>query len=670
MTMALCMMIAYGCGALLALGFRGRIARWVAAAGAGAGGLGGIAAAVSVILSGRSVSWSLAGSDPMPALSFCLDPLGAFFLLLIGIVALPAAIYAIGYGDHGQPATSNRMPACLFNLFLLSMSLVVMASGVFTFLVFWEGMSLTSYFLVISEDQEAETLSAGAWYAGMAHAGFGLIAIALLLMVTHAPGMLFEEIRGAALGPGLKNAVFILSLLGFGSKAGLIPLHVWLPKAHPAAPSPVSALMSGVMVKLGIYGIIRVSLDLLGGGPSWWGALVLTVGAVSALIGVLYALMGRDLKRLLAYSTVENVGLIAMGVGLALIFRSYGFATLANLSLVAALFHALNHSAFKGLLFLGAGSVLHATGSRNMEKMGGLIHRMPVTAACFLVGSAAISGLPPLNGFASEWMLFQSLLAGVRIPHTLVAAIMAIAVGVLALTAGLAAACFVKAFGISFLAMPRSQAATECREVPRTMQLGMGFLAALCVLIGILPSLVVPLLARAVSGLPGVDAPSAKFSLGLLMAVPGQSPRISPTWLAVLLLMVVGGIPIVFRMLRVNLKLRSGETWGCGRVTQTARMEYTSTAFAEPLRRVFGALYRPTQDVTIDFHPDSKYFVQSILYRSAVRTWFEEYLYQPLGRWVQWIGSSGRWIQTGSVHRYIGYIFLALLVFLLMARWF
>ncbi len=467
---------------------RGRLSRSLAAIGAVAGGLCGVAAGLQVILRQYIFSFAWPAAEPYLRLTFCLDPLGAFFLLLIGISTIPVAVYGIGYTCHREDARPARFLGCMLNLFFLSMSLLVLASSVLTFLVFWEAMSLASYFLVISEKQDVETLSAGNWYAGMAHAGFVLIALALLLASASTPGMLFSEIRDTVLTPGLRNLIFCLALLGFGSKAGLVPLHVWLPKAHPAAPSHISAMMSGVMVKLGVYGIVRVSLDLLGGGPSWWGGLVLALGAASALLGVLYALMEHDLKRLLAYHTVENVGLISMGIGLALIFRSYGLAALAAFALVAALFHTLNHGTFKGLLFLGAGSVLHATGTRNMEEMGGLIRRMPVTSACFLVGAAAISGLPPLNGFASEWMLFQSLLAGVRIPHSFVAAMMAIGVGILALTAGLAAACFVKAFGISFLALPRSREAEDAHEVSGSMRFGMLFLAAACILIGVLPS--------------------------------------------------------------------------------------------------------------------------------------------------------------------------------------
>jgi hydrogenase-4 component B len=666
MTISMMMILGYLAGALSALLLRGRLSRWCIAAGTLTGAVAGIVVALQGMISQAAAEFMVPAAEPLLRMTFTLDPLGAFFLLLIGVAAIASAVYGIGYTADAQ---SPRLLGFMLNLFLLSMSLVVMASNVLAFLVFWEGMSLASYFLVISESQSPETLSAGVWYAGMAHAGFASIALALLLAAGGTPGMLFAEIRPAILSPALKNLVFVLALLGFGSKAGLVPLHVWLPKAHPAAPSHISALMSGVMVKLGIYGILRVSLDLLGGGPAWWGGLILMLGAGSALLGVLYALMEHDLKRLLAYHTVENVGLIAMGVGLALIFRSHGLAEVAALALVAALFHTLNHGIFKGLLFMGAGAVLHATGTRNMEEMGGLIRHMPVTSVCFLIGAAAISGLPPLNGFASEWMLFQSLMAGTNIPQSLFAALMAVGVGILALTAGLAAACFVKAFGISFLAIPRSHKAENAHEVPGTMRTGMLFLAAACVLLGVLANWTAIFIARATAGIPGIAAGGVRFSLGALMTVPGQSSRVSPILMALLLLVAAGLVPIAFRLFRVNPKLRFADSWGCGRVNQSPRMEYTGTAFAEPLRRIFSALYRPTKDVTIDFHPESKYFVQSIQYRSEVRSWFEELLYEPLSRGVERLGDAGRRIQSGSIHLYIGYIFLALLTLLLLSRW-
>jgi hydrogenase-4 component B len=559
----------------------------------------------------------------------------------------------------------------MLSLFLLAMSLVTLAASVLAFLMLWEVMSLASYFLVVGEGGSEENLAAGRWYAGMAHGGFVLIAAALLLAGLHTSGLRFDEIRSAsaALGGGTRNVIFLLALGGFGSKAGLVPLHVWLPRAHPAAPSHVSAILSGAMLKMGVYGLLRLALDLLGGGPSWWGGVLLVLGAASALLGVLYALMEQDLKRLLAYSSVENIGIIFLGTGLGLLLQSQGHGALAALALVAGLYHALNHAVFKGLLFLGSGSVLKATGTRNMEAMGGLIKRMPGSAACFLVGSAAIAALPPLNGFASEWMTFQALLSGARVAQPLLGAVIVFGVGVLALTGGLAAACFVKAFGISFLALPRSREAEEARESGPWMQGPMIALAALCVLLGVLPFLVVPVLARSLAGMPGIDLAGANFTLGLSLNVSGGNSRISPAVVALLLGLAVAAVPLLLRLAGASRASRVGDAWGCGRVHQSARMEYTGTAFAEPLRRVFADLYRPTGDVTVEVHPESSYFTRSIRYRSRVRTWFEEMLYQPLFNLVKPLGSSGRFIQSGSVHIYLGYIFAALLVFLLLARW-
>jgi hydrogenase-4 component B len=463
--------------------------------------------------------------------------------------------------------------------------------------------------------------------------------------------------------------VFVLALIGFGSKAGLVPLHVWLPLAHPAAPSHVSALMSGVMIKMGVYGLLRVTLELLGGGPAWWGGAILAAGAVSAVLGVLYALMEQDLKRLLAYSSVENMGIVFLGLGAGLLFQSYGLLPLALVGLVAALYHTLNHACFKGLLFLGAGAVIHGTHTRNMEELGGLIKRMPRTAFGFLVGAAAISGLPPLNGFVSEWLVFQALLGGPQLTRPELGLIMAFAVGMLALTSGLAAACFVKAFGITFLAMPRSAHAAVAREVPRAMQLGMGALAVACFALGVAPSLVVPRLAAAVAGLGGLPAGLLTEMPRVTLEVPGTAGVIAPAVLAAGLLLVPLAIVAAFRLGAADRRLRVGDTWGCGRIGQTPRMEYTATAFAEPLRRVFAELYRPTEDLSIDFHPESKYFVQSIAYRSEVNPWVERLLYPPVVSFLRWTAFRVRWLQAGSLHLYLLYMILALVALLLVSRW-
>src|SRR5204863_6943840 len=367
--------------------------------------------------------------------------------------------------------------------------------------------------------------------------------------------------HAATLSPGLKSLVFVLALVGFGSKAGLVPLHVWLPSAHPAAPSHVSALMSGVMIKLGVYGVLLFGLRLLGGGPAWWGGLVLALGAVSALLGVLYALMEHDLKRLLAYHSIENIGIIFIGVGAGMMFLSYGLPALAVLGFVGGLYHTINHACFKGLLFLGAGSVLHAIGTRNMEEMGGLIKRMPRTALFFLVGACAISALPPLNGFASEWLVFQALLGGSAIPQPEVAMIMPIAVGMLALTSGLAAACFVKAFGITFLAIPRSPEAERAHEAPRSMLLSMGMLALACVGLGLAPFAIVPVLGGVLAGLGGLPDTQATFTLGVALQTPAGFGSMSPTLVAFGLLIILGLVPLALVGVRVNRTLRMSDSW-------------------------------------------------------------------------------------------------------------
>jgi hydrogenase-4 component B len=457
--------------------------------------------------------------------------------------------------------------------------------------------------------------------------------------------------------------VFVLAVLGFGGKAGLVPLHVWLPRAHPAAPSHVSALMSGVMVKLGIYGILRLVLDLLGPGPAWWGALLIGLGAASALVGVLYALMEDDLKRLLAYSSVENVGLVFIGVGAGLLFAGLGDPASATLALVAALYHALNHAVFKGLLFLGAGAVVHGAGGRDMNRLGGLVRRLPWTAACFLVGALAIGGLPPLNGFVSEWLLFQSLLPAIGSAAPLVAPVMTLAVGALALTAGLAAAAFVKAFGITFLALPRSAEAAHAHEAPATMRVAMVALAGLCTVLGLGAAAVVPVLGGIVGGHAGVPDGAVALTVGLRLLPSAGATSMSPFLVGVGLLVAMGGAWLALRVGAAR-GLRVGDTWGCGRIGQTPRMEYTSTAYAEPLRRVFAELYRPTEDLTIDVHPESRYFVQSIAYRSAIVPWFERYAYGPLVRRVAAAAGLTRAIQSGSAHAYLTYVVVALVALL------
>jgi hydrogenase-4 component B len=672
LTLFIVMISAYLLGAFAALlGGRSAIGRWLVAAGAVVGSVAGLALGVLVIASGIPLAFTSARLLPLTGVALRLDGLGAFFLVVVGLVGCASAIYAFGYSAQYAGRYSLRLVGVMFNLLLLALSLQVMADNALTFLVLWEAMSLTAYWLVLTEHDRPGTVRASVWYFAMMHVGFAaLVAMFLVLSGTDLTTS-FTSMRAgvASLSPGLRNAVFLLALFGFGSKAGIIPLHIWLPMAHPVAPSHVSAVMSGVVIKMGIYGLLRVLLDLMGGGPVWWGAVVLGAGSVSALLGVLYALMEHDLKRLLAYHSVENIGIILIGIGAGMIFHSYGLMTLAALGFISGLYHTINHASFKALLFLGAGSVLHATGTRNMEKMGGLIKRMPWTSLFFLIGAAAISALPPLNGFASEWLVFQSLLGSSNIPTPEVAVLMPIAVGMLALTSGLAAACFVKAFGITFLAIPRSREAEHAHESPPSMLAGMALLALACVALGLAPFFVVPTLGRVLAGVGGLPDTHAAFTLNLSLVTPNNFASMSPTLVALGLLVLLGVVPVVMLVLRVNRRLRVSDSWGCGRVGQTPRMEYTATAFAEPLRRVFAEIYRPTKELTIDFHQDSKYFVQSIEYRSEVTPWFEKALYGPLLWSIRFVASLTRRLQSGSVHIYLFYISVALLILLLIARW-
>lgn len=670
-TLFLIMISAYVVGAIGALLIgRGAAGRGVAGLGAALGSGAGLALGLTAIVSGQAVTFTTIRILPTAGMTLRLDGLGAFFLIIIGLIGLAVAGYGFSYSAVYEGRYSLRMIGAMLNALLLSLSAQVMADNALTFLILWEVISLSAYWLVLTEHDSGDTIRAGVWYIAMTHAGFVALIAAFLLLAGGDLTTSFEGMRSnaASLAPTMRNLVFLLALFGFGSKAGIVPLHVWLPMAHPVAPSHVSALLSGVVIKMGVYGLTRVALDLLGGGPAWWGGVALSVGAISALLGVLYALMEHDLKRLLAYHSVENIGIILIGIGAGMIFHSYGLMTLAALGFIGGLYHTINHAVFKALLFLGAGSALHATGTRNMEEMGGLIKRMPVTALCFLIGSAAISALPPLNGFASEWIVFQSLLGGFNIPKPEIAVLMPVAVSMLALTSGLAAACFVKAFGITFLAIPRSKEAEEASEAPFLMRVGMIILSLACVALGLAAFVIVPTLGKILTGLGGLPDTRVDFRLGLSLATPNGLTRMSPTLVAVGLLILLCLTPIVTLLLGVNRKLRKGDSWGCGRIGQTPRMEYTATAFAEPLRRIFAELYRPTEELTIDFHPKSKYFVQSIEYRSEITPWFEKYLYEPCLWLIRSLAMIVRRMQSGSLSAYLVYVTIALVILLLTAR--
>jgi len=596
------------------------------------------------------------------------------FVAVTGGVAVAAGVYGMSYTrSHGLDA---RPVQAVFPLFVVAMLLVPAAGSVSSFLVCWELMALFSLLLVVAEHRRRpEVASAGRWYAVMTHFGFVAVLIGLMVFAGHAPDDSFTALRAAGreLSPAVAGVVFVVTLAGFASKAGIVPLHAWLPRAHPEAPSHVSALMSAAMVNLGVYGLVRVGFDLLGGGPAWWWLLVLALGAISAVYGILQAAMSTDLKRLLGQSTTENMGLVLVAVGAAGLFISSGDRVLAGVALAAALLHVINHAAFKTLLFLAAGSVLHATGSRDLDALGGLRSGMPQTTWAFGLGALAASALPPGTAFVSEWLLLQALIHGLPTgtgdPGAVLAIAMPVAVAAVALTAGLAVATFVKAFGVGFLARPRSEAAATAGESPPTMRAGMGLAAVACVVLAVLPSVVLPAVASGSGVVLGAGEPAvvaAAATLRLTGVTGALSPLILTLALLAALVLAVGVVRAVNAQ-RVNRRARrEARLWDCGGGPMSARMEYTATSFAEPLQRVFDNVVRPETDVDVTHHEESQYLVAAVEYRQRVPDRIERRLYAPVLNLVAVWGRVGRRLATGSVHRYLGYGFYTVCGLLLL----
>ncbi len=600
---------------------------------------------------------TLAGPLPDLVLSWELDGLSLFFAVVVLAIAIVTTVYAVGHAAHERGFAGS---AVLYGLFVLAMLGVVVAGDAFSFLVAWETMSLASFGLVLTDHRRAEVRESAWVYVVMTHTATAFILVAFLILARSTGSLAFADwtAGASALDATTASLVFALALVGFGTKAGMIPLHVWLPRAHPVAPAHVSALMSGVMVKLGIYGLVRLTFDWLAPGPAWWGALILALGAVSAVLGVLYALMEHDLKRLLAYHSVENIGIILIGLGTAVIARSLGAPAVVALALGAALFHVANHATFKALLFMGAGAIDAAVGTRDIERLGGLLRRMPLTAACFLVGSAAISGVPPLNGFASEWLTFQGLLALGRAAADPQTSLLPLAVvGALALTTALALACFVKAFGVSFLALPRSPRAGAAHD-PGPLELAaMGTLVVACVVLGLAAAPVVAAI--------GILVPAASASAASVAAVPGASGHLVLPVVAVALV-ALGALAMAAPRLLGPVRTRVAETWACG-VTLQPVHAYTSTAFAKPIRLVFRGIVRPVREVEI-VHRAGTRFVASVHYSAHVAPVFERYVYRSVTDGVVVISHLVRRAQNGSLQTYLAYVLAAVLVALWLAR--
>jgi hydrogenase-4 component B len=547
-------------------------------------------------------------------------------------------------------------------VFAWALLLVPCAGSVSTFLVLWELVAVTSLLLVVAEHRHrAAVAEAGWWYAVMTQLGFVTILLGLTTYAAAAGGETFAALRTAHLSPTLAGLVFVLALAGFGSKAGLVPLHVWLPRAHPEAPSHVSAMLSAAMVNLGVYGVLRVGFDLLGGGARWWWMLVLAAGGVSALYGILQAVVATDLKRLLAYSTVENMGLVFVGVGAAGILRASTAPTLAALALAAALLHVVNHAGFKTLLFGAAGSVLRATGTRDLDALGGLRARMPATTALFAVGALGAAALPPGNGFVSEWLLLQSLVHAVPAGGVVTAVAMPLAVAVVALTAGLAVATFVKALGVGYFARPRGTGASAAVESPPTMLAAMVMAALACLGLALAPAVLGPALSRAVGATVHKPTDILRGVGGdvVTLRLSGVASTLSPMLIAAALLVAVAAMAVVARLVRVRVaRRRAVALWDCGAGPPTARMQYTATSFAEPLQRVFDDVLAPQIDVDVTPYAETRYLVERVAYQRRVPDRIEHRLYQPIIAAGRRLGRLGPVLANGSVHRYLGYGFL------------
>jgi len=593
-----------------------------------------------------------------------LDALSAFFLVVVDLGALSASLFAIGHGEH-EEAPQSVLP--FYPAFLAAMTLVVLADDAFTFLSAWEFMSLTSWALVMSHHRVADNLRAG--YVYLVMASFGTLALLLGFgLLAGADGLYtFAQMRAAHPSATLGSLALILALIGAGSKAGIVPLHVWLPLAHPAAPSQVSALMSGVMTKVAVYGFVRIVFDLSGDPAWWWSIVVLLFAGMTTVMGVLYALMHHDLKRLLAYHTVENIGIIFIGLGLALAFKAHGMLFAAALALTAALLHAFNHSLFKSLLFFGAGAVLSATGERDMEHLGGLIHRMPQTAFVFLVGCAAISALPPLNGFVSEWLTFQAILLSPQLPPWGLKLLVPAVGALLALSAALAAACFVKAYGITFLGRARTRAAAGAAETDSYSLAAMLLLASLCLIAGILPGLFIDALAPVSSALIGARMP-VQIGAQWLSIVPIAASRSSYDGLLVFLFMAASGMLAAFAIHRLaSDRLRRAPAWDCGYPDTSPATQYTAMSFAQPIRRVFGTfVFRARESGEMPPPGDMRPARLTVELHDLI--W--DFLYAPLVAGIGEAADRLNHLQFLTIRQFLTLVFCALVVLLLvLAVW-
>ena len=590
-----------------------------------------------------------------------LDSLSAFFLLLLGAASIGISLYSAGYFRDMRGNTLGLL--CFeFHVFLASMALVLMADDAYMFMVAWETMALSSYFLVTTDHKVPEIRQAGFIYLLVAHVGAIGILMCFGVMQGGHGDYTFATMRAAHLTEFWSSITFLLALFGFGAKAGILPLHIWLPEAHPAAPSPISALMSGIMLKTAIYGILRVTFDLIDVQLWWWGVLALTLGLITALFGVIFAAVQTDMKRLLAYSSIENIGIILVGIGLTITFHVFHKDAVAALALTATLYHALNHAFMKGLLFLGTGSVLHATGERKLGKLGGLIHPLPKLALLVLVGALAIAGLPPLNGFVSEWLILQAFLLSPGLPHSYLNMLIPIAAAALVLASALAGYVMVKFYGVIFLGQPREGKFEDAHDIGIWERLGLGWLALGCILLGIFPVFVILLIDPVTQLMVGHTLGSSAAQTGWLWLTPLEPGRASYSPLILFLIIIVG---VIFTMLGVKKfyhgRLRHGPAWDCGFPEQTARMQDTAEGFGQPIRQIFEPFFGVTRIVPTPFDKHPHYHGES-----RDRIW--DYAYLPIARITEKLSALIGRLQHGRIHIYLLYSFLTLLALLAFIR--
>ncbi|HWY73314.1 MAG TPA: hydrogenase 4 subunit B [Burkholderiaceae bacterium] len=597
----------------------------------------------------------------LPGLPFHLrmDSLSAFFLAVIGVTSAGTSIFSAGYVRKGE-GTPPGLQCLQYHLFLAGMALVVLADDAYAFMVAWEGMALASFFLVTANHRVASIRRAGYIYLLLAHIGAISILLCFGVLQANTGDFTFANLRAQSLPPFWASIAFVLAVIGFGAKAGIVPLHVWLPEAHPAAPSPVSALMSGVMLKTAVYALLRVSFDLLHVPVWWWGALVLGLGLLTALYGVVFTTVQTDMKRLLAFSSIENLGLIFVGIGLALMFRSYSMPALASLALTAALLHVAAHALFKSLLFLATGSVLHATGERNLGKLGGLIRYMPWVAWLALVGALAASGLPPLAGFVSEWLLLQTFLFTTNLPTSFLNMLVPLVAAAVALVAALSGYAMVKFFGVVFLGQPREEKLQHAHDASRFERIGLIWLAAASIVLGLAPILAIDGIDRVTQLLVGFGLAPTVHANGWLLLAPTSIQRAS--YSPIIFLLVVTAT-IAFTAITVRIlyhgNLRRVPAWDCGFPQQTARMQDTSEGFGQPIRQIFEPFFWMRRDLPSPFDARPRY-------RVVIEDRFWHWIYQPVQHAVDRLARLAGRVQQGRISIYLLYSFVTLVVMLML----